>query len=61
MTSGDMGVARQGVQNENGVAPALVQTAVGLIGQRDWAELRAALQRQLAVERDMVCFDNHGR
>ena len=46
VTAGDVGIARERVGDEHGVVAALVERAVGLVGDRDGAQRLTALERQ---------------
>src|SRR5690606_25966924 len=48
MEPGRVGVARQGMQDEDGVGPLGIEGAVGLVRDGDGAQLAAAIQLQLA-------------
>ena len=59
--SGDVGVAGEGVADENRVAAIRVQGPVGLVRQSKRSEGCPALQAKLLVERHLLRVDDHDR
>ena len=55
-----MGVAGEGVRDQNGVRAVGIQMAVGFVGDFDRGQSRAALQRD-TVETGTLGFNNHRR
>ena len=58
--AGGVGVAREGVKNQNGVGFGGVQLAVGLVGDGNWGEGSAAIERD-GCKLGSLRLDGHGR
>ena len=41
-----MGISGKGMEDQDGIGPLVIQLAIGLIGNGNWAKLFAALQHQ---------------